>query len=74
MYAAHRNLISSARWHGRRVGEAIAREDFATARYEHSQWRYVQSFYSAIERGDTDHAYDVARRNAILAGCLREEG
>jgi hypothetical protein len=62
----HPSLESSARWHGRRIGEARRRTDSATAAYEAQWWRYMRSHYSSIEQADADAIFYRAERAALV--------
>lgn len=60
----HRNLASSARWHGRRVGEARHNGCDSAASYETAHWRYMVGHYSKLEQDQAWPIFYAAERAA----------
>jgi hypothetical protein len=65
--STHRNLLSSGRWYGKRVGKAIASGDEGTASFEWMHFKRLTSLCSPIERSDVQDEFDRARRDTIVS-------
>ena len=66
------NLLSSATWHGKRVGRAEAASDKITADYERSWFRRLLGLCSHSEQDDLELAYRKAKQSVTgtWSACL----